>query len=538
MASEENAIVFYMVNKKGGLTLAFESILFKTFKTSQTNGKLKMPGFFHDLNIDQIVDSLVGFKGEYNLREFFYIIPTDVEEIKYRQEIMKDLENKDVFSVIDEFAMKMRKSRLYKSYSDKLTLNYQKERWFVDAVDVYVKAVKELLERLENVDLKSQGLIQFREYLESYVNSNKFMELFSQTQEVLSKLSRIKYTLLIKENKVKVQKYNGEKDYASEVLKTFERFKQGAVKDYTVEFDESMDMNGVEEKVLDLVAKLYKEEFSDLERFYGVNAFYIDKTISRFDREIQFYVTYLEYIKPLKKDGLNFCYPEFTTSKEIYAKDTFDLALTFKLHREGLRVVNNDFYLNDPERIIVITGPNQGGKTTFARMFGQVHYLAKMGYPIPASEARLFLFDNIFTHFEKEEKIGNLRGKLEDDLIRIRNILDKASKDSIIIMNEIFSSTTLEDANFLAKKVMEEIMKKDSIALLVTFMYELSELNEKTVSMVSTVSETNPEMRTYKILRRPSNGLSYAVSLAKKYGLTYEQLKKRVKDESFSDVRR
>ncbi len=537
MASEKNAIVFYMA-KKEAMSLAFTSILFKTLKTFQTNGKLEMPDFFHDLNIDQIVNSLVGIKGEYNLREFFYIIPTDVEEIKYRQEIMKDLEKKDIFSVIDEFAMKMRKSRLYKSYSDKLTLNYQKERWFVDAVDVYVKAIKELLERLENVDLKSQGLIQFREYLESYVNSNKFMELFSQTQEVLSKLLRIKYTLLIKENKVKVQKYNGEKDYASEVLKTFERFKQGAVKDYTVEFDESMDMNGVEEKVLDLVAKLYEEEFSDLERFYGVNASYIDKTISRFDREIQFYVTYLEYIEPLKKDGLDFCYPEFTTSKEIYAKDAFDLALAFKLHREGLKVVSNDFYLNDPERIIVVTGPNQGGKTTFARMFGQVHYLAKMGYPIPASEARLFLFDNIFTHFEKEEKIGNLRGKLEDDLIRIRNILDKASKDSIIIMNEIFSSTTLEDAKFLAKKVMEEIMKKDSIALLVTFMYELSELNEKTVSMVSTVSETNPEMRTYKILRRPSNGLSYAVSLAKKYGLTYEQLKKRVKDESFSDVRR
>lgn len=227
--------------------------------------------------------------------------------------------------------------------------------------------------------------------------------------------------------------------------------------------------------------------------------------------------------------GLNFCYPTLKNSKDIYSYDGFDLALANTLINKKLPMVCNDFYLKENERIIVVSGPNQGGKTTFARAFGQIQHLACIGCPVPEREAELFIFDNMFTHFEREEDIKTSNGKLQDELVRMHNILNKATPNSIIIINEILASTTLKDAISIGKKIMSEIARLDLICVCVTFIDELASLSEKNVSMVSTVIPEDPMQRTYKILRNPADGLAYAMHIAEKYRVTYQCLKERIK---------
>lgn len=86
---------------------------------------------------------------------------------------------------------------------------------------------------------------------------------------------------------------------------------------------------------------------------------------------------------------------------------------------------------------------------------------------MPGREARTHLLDRLFTHFEKEEDLQDLRGKLEDDLVRIHEILQLATPRSIVIMNEVFTSTTVADALFLGTKTIEQLMQLNALCVYV-----------------------------------------------------------------------
>ncbi len=507
----------------------YHSIVYRNSENSIQKERVKSDPVYSDLNLDQIIGSVTSGKEEYLLTSLYYTPLRDIETVIYRQNIFRDFEDKRLLRAVTSFSEEMSTMRRYIHLADTLKYLYHKEGWFLAALDVYCTAVARLDGDLSHIDLQSEGLRSFRGYLHAYTNSSGFKKLLAETENLEEEFSTVEYCVLLKRNGCSVKKYENEIDYSDEVEKIFKKFNQGVEKEYGIKLQKSTGMNYVEAKILELVARLYPGKFSKLDSYYTENTGFADKKIEEFNREVQFYTAYLEYISMAKQTGLNFCYPEVSADKKsIYADATFDLALAYKLAGKNDSIVCNDFFLKDEERIIVVSGPNQGGKTTFARTFGQLHYLASLGCPVPGRRAGLYLYDRIFTHFERQENIKNLRGKLQDELVRMNNIFKNANSDSIIIMNEIFTSTTLKDGLFLSREIMKKIIQLDALCVLVTFMDELSLLSRKTVSMVSTVVPENPALRTYKIVRKPADGLAYAQSIAEKYRLTYPLLKERI----------
>ncbi len=486
--------------------------------------------FAADLNLDQIVAAIAGDREERDLiTSVLFSHLRHADAVRFRQEVFRDLDDQALLDGVRSFTERMAEVRAHLRQVAEMRYRYQQEGWLLDGAAIYCEAVRSLAACLASASVSSRALLAFREYLTSYVTSAEFAALECDTRDMKSALARVRYTTRIKGSRVDVSRYHDEPDYSAMVLATFERFKQGAVRDYRIRYRAWPGMNHVAAQILDLVARLFPEEFSALDEYCARHSSFLDDGVRSADRELQFYLAYLGYIEPIRLGGLSFCYPEVSAqSKEVRATGTFDLALAGKLISERKPVVTNDFRLGGPERIFVVTGPNQGGKTTFARTFGQVHHLASIGCPVPGSSARLFLFDRIFTHFAREEDLTTMTGKLEDDLVRIGEILRAATSDSIVILNEIFASTTLHDARFLGAKLITKIMRLDALGVYVTFVDELSALGEQVVSMMSTVVPDNPAERTFKVVRKPADGLAYALAIAEKYDLTYERLKSRL----------
>ncbi|MDO5743141.1 MAG: hypothetical protein Q4P23_01625 [Micrococcaceae bacterium] len=487
------------------------------------------PRFFVDLNLDQVVAAVTG-KDAYTLAPFFYSPLGDVDAVRYRQGVFLDLERSEVRDLVGAFeARTLVANFTYRTRQMRSERNdsghYHRALWFLDAVDQYCQTVIALTKGLGEVGVGSRGLLGLHDHLKVYVVSAPFTGMHAEACRLREAIAAVNYCVLIKGDRVTVGHYDDQVDYSEQVVGTFERFQQGAVSDYRDTRPDWKEEDFAELAVLAMVAKLYPDLFAALDAFCQQHTDYMDATVARADREFQFYLSYLDYIWPLRNAGLQVSYPCVSTvSKDEQALATFDLALAAQLVRNGTQVVCNDITLSGQERVLVISGPNNGGKTTLARAVGQLHHFARLGCPVPGREVRLFLCDQIFTHFEKEEDITTLAGKLQDELNRLHADLALATPASLFVLNEVFNSTTVADAEYLSSKILQRVSELDALGVCVTFLDELSTLNQKTVSMVSQVDPRDPAVRTHKVIRIVADGRAYAHAIADKYGLTYERI--------------
>jgi DNA mismatch repair protein MutS len=505
------------------------SLLYLDARTTATPPSALEADALRDLNLDQIVTSVARRRSAQDLTPVFQARLTDQDEVYYRQEVFRDLEDPALVDALGAFSLAMQRVHRFQTRAQGPDASNESLSWYLQAGRVYVDAVAALGRALADADPRSRALRRFRDHLAAYLASTGFGDLASATRQMVERLADVHYRLHLNGPWIEVSRDEQRDDFTAEVAATFARFRQDSEPRVPTERRTTPGLDHIETMILDRVAELFTDEFEALHRYHRAHPRLIDPTVALFDEQTQFYLAFLEYLAPLRRAGLPLCYPEVgPDTRRVRAREAYDLALANQLVTRGAPVVRNDLELSAPERVWVVSGANQGGKTTFARTVGQLHHLAGLGCPIPAREAELFLPDRILTHFGRGEQLEDRRGRLQDDLVRIHELLELAGPRSLVITNELFRSTTLADAAVLGRRILDQLIARELVAVFVTFIDELSTIGPETVSLVATVDPTDPAVRTFRVVRQPADGRAYALAIADKHQLTYEQLRARV----------
>jgi DNA mismatch repair protein MutS len=516
-----------------GEALMYDSLLFLNHQSQPQQQTLSKDS--DDLLLFELINDITKSKERFDLKPFFYQLSSSIEEIEYRQQILNDIYDDDIRKLLNDFSVRIYDS-IYRiehvfsrieSHSEYFNNNIEKGK-FLHAVVVYCDALINFYQNISETNVQSKGLSEFIYYIEEYIKSKTFLDLKLNADAIQKEMKNISFNMLITQGNIKVKNYEGQKEISEEIQELFLKFREAKdIKQYkdnqTIPHAEH-----VEVAVLDLLSTIHTETFSKLEKFCLDNIHYIDRMIHQVAREIQFFVCYYDYIAPLKEQ-FSFCFPKVTTSKiNRYLNDSFDIVLAKKYIKDREDLVLNGFSIKENEKILIVTGPNQGGKTTFARMIGQVHYLSGLGLSVPGTSAQLLVVDHIYTHFEKEEDIENKSGKLKDDLIRLKDIIDNLSSESLVVINEILASTSLEDGLYIGEKIIDQLVQQDCTCVYVTFLDELSNYSPACVSLVSEVDDEDFNKKTLKIVRKDADGKAYAHHIARKFGLTKDRIEKRL----------
>lgn len=491
----------------------------------------KMPDFFQNINANQVVNAILRTEDDKKIASYFYTPLKNIDDINYRIDLFKDLDNHDVYIEFNSSFARLKK--IYENYKKnqyEANTSWAGKRTLLRLISSYVETINKFRDFLANSsNIKSEALINLCNYLKELTNKDSYKELEKNVEKVKKTIDGMKYTMVFKGCDIYVSKTEDDKDFTPFISDALKCFNWESKREFNYSVNEMVSSRLIEHNVLNALSKIYKDEFKALQAFCHLYENFYDEGLYKIVIESRFYSTIHFFIEGLEEANLSFCYPEFIDNFNEKSVDSFDLALAYKLVSRGDKIVTNSYELNNLERAIILSGPNQGGKTTFARQLGELHYFSLLGMKVPGKEAKLHLIDSLYTIFKTEEEMETLNGKLQSELVLINKILKSATKDSFLIFNEVFASTTSLDGYELTKKIIEKIEKLGCMCLFITFIDELSTISNITVSMRSNVLKDNPMIRTYKITKEESNGKAYANAISLKHHLAYDEIRGRIK---------
>ena len=482
-------------------------------------GTAERPVFFQDLNLDQIMDQVTEDWGQ-EVRAYFYAFPESQAEEACRRAIYSDVKKEEIYRALMEFTMGMRIRKQYLERRERVQEELQKQVWYLRETQSYIAALESLKESLKKAGPVSEGMKALLDWVSGEIQKKEFQAFRAEVLSLWQELSGFRVLLTYEKERFTIAEGKGTGKYDQFLSECFPSHE----KIFKSPFLGTEDFSNLEEELVKLFRKKHKDFFERLNAFYQRKYAYLPEGAMELLTEMGYYLSFAKFQRKMQENDFLFCTPR-VSGDVLSAKGLYDLALALTNLEKGQTVISNDAYLAADESFFVLTGPNQGGKTTYARSLGQLIYFTKMGLDAPAEAAEVPYYQNLWTHFSVEESAETGRGKLMDELVRLKPMMQKGQGNCFIVINELFTTAANFDANVMGKRVLEYFIGEHWKGIYVTHLSELAKEGDGIVSLRAGVDAN--QVQTYEIRRSEAKELAGANRQVEKYRLTYEQLKER-----------
>ncbi len=501
-------------------------------------------------NIDMFVLDELGMLDAIELhnRELAEFVTSDPEVIEYRMDTFRDmLENESISKTLNKLIpilgdiMELRRleadSGEAASYLSSIT-----------EIELYISSIDTLHAGLSEVrpNLKGKALTTLADRIAELAESDYYAELNEKLKELTNRVRDIKSVTIgvnldaqLRPAEAGVLSINPQPFRSGDVIEKILRlnFKDD---EYTciaqlVPFGKKQTEN--QKTALSLaftsaINDVYKSSLRSWKKI--VQSYVLENTdfLLNLMPEIEFFVKGTELLRRLKNKGCSLCKPDIRPMSEraFFAKELYNPCVALKIDDT---IVTNDLDFDEKATIYVITGPNRGGKSVITCAAGQAQVMLQLGMFVPADSAIISPVDAIFTHFPTGAEDTIDKGRLGEECDRLREIFDVITANSLVLMDESFSSTGAYEASYIAAEVLGALSYVGCRCIFSTHLHqlaaELDAINERAAKTGGALIDTlvagmETGQRSFRILRKKPDGKSYARDIAIKYGITYDTI--------------
>lgn len=244
---------------------------------------------------------------------------------------------------------------------------------------------------------------------------------------------------------------------------------------------------------------------------------HIQSFFEMFRTELAFYVGVLNLHDRLvlKGEPMSFPIPQAAVERWHSVEGLYDVCLTLSMSKS---VVGNTVNA-DAKSLVIITGANQGGKSSFLRSIGLAQLMMQCGMFVGAQSFSAETCNGLFTHYKREEDKTLKSGKLDEELNRMSDIVDHLSPDSMVLFNESFAATNEREGSEIARQIVRALLEKRVKIFFVTHLYDLARslYDMKMADAMFLHADREPDgRRTFKLVEGEPLITSFGEDLYKK----------------------